>query len=259
MNKLPILIGSNHISGYNPNRGEPYRVIWNPQVIYGNQSEYITEHPQTGWGASVKNIAVLTDYDPPLVEPIMLTKAVSPISTQPGYPIFSYETAFEFTQMYQVPNIKMIADPDRRGKLPKVFQFRFRTLFANARETGCCLIEYDMKGGKSLAVYLEHNTANEIYLVIRLRPDAFSIFDSDRVLLPVPQDGSFSDVFRFVIFPDKLCVYMGEPGTEILRILNDTPLIAEDGAVLNIFRMSDDKVDMTNYDIDGLYIYDGYF
>lgn len=258
MSLLPLLVGST-ANSYNPNLGEPYRIIWNPQVISGNQSEYIVEHPQVGWGASVKNTAVLTDYDLPLIDPIMLTKAVSPVSMQPGYPIFSYETAYEFTQMYQVPNIKAIADPDRRGKLPKVFQFRFRTVFEDARDTDCCLIEYDMKGGKSLGVFLEHSVTNEVHMFIRLRPDGFSTFYSDKVLLPVPQDGSFTDVFRFVIFSDKLCVYMGEPGTEVVRILNDTPLIAEDGAVLNIFRMTDDKVGATNYDIDGLYIYDGYF
>lgn len=258
MSLLPLLVGS-IANGYNPNVGEPYRVIWNPLVILGNESEYIVENPHADWGASVKNTDVLTDYDLPAVDPIMLTKAVSPISLQPGYPIFSYETAYEFTQMYQVPNIKAIADPDRRGKLPKVFQFRFRTVFADARDTGCCLLEYDMKGGKALQVFLGHEVTNEVRMFIRLRPDGFSIFESDEVSITLPQDGSFTDVFRFIIFPDKLCVYMGEPGTEILRILNDTPLIAEEDAVLNIFRMSDDKVDTTNYDIDGLYIYDGYF
>lgn len=259
MNHLPILIGSAISGGYNPNLGEPYRVIWNPQVIVGNEADYITVNPQADWGASVKNTAVLTDYDPPAIEPVMLTKAVSPISVQPGYPIFSYETAYEFADMYQIRNIKQIADTDRRGKLPKVFQFRFRTLFANARVTGCNLLSYDMKNGKHVAVHLTHNTSNEVHARISLWPDGSSHFVSDQVLIDVPRDGSFTDVFRFIIFSDRVSIYMGEPGTEIVRILNDTPLIAADDSVLSLFQMTDDKVDTTNYDIDGLYIYDGYF
>lgn len=263
MNLLPILVGSDLSGGFNPNIGEPYRVIWNPQVMIGDLDRYAPALTGVGWKHALYNTAVLTDYDNE-PNPVMSTYQDNPVdSALFGVPMILVNHGPFPSYPMLLAHIKDIADCDRTGKLPKVFQARFGCQHAFA-SVDVFRYNFGAADTRFVAVRLSQIENDKVTagLILKLDASGPDEFVSPPVIISDVSISRITDVIRLVIYADKIEVRYGEPGDVIITHALDAPLSAEAGATFMPCRGNQPMPTGTpphTYGIDGLYIYDGYF
>lgn len=244
------------------NQLEPYRVIWNPQVMLGNISEYVSTVTGSIWQSEIKTTDILTDHDPMENEPVMLASESEPVENGfNGYPMIGGQRPVEGTSLLRINSVTDFAHPDRRNRLPKVFQVmvassdRFPDLF---------LMKYSLNtaGTKYVSLRATKDSAGQISGYISICLDGSLVMNSASVnLADIVTEGQTTDSIRMIIFGDKVDVHISDPGTEVLSMPLPEPLTATTGAHFDMFLEDGDYSNEPEnyYAIDGLYIYDGYY
>lgn len=264
--RLLMLVGSKaRDSGEVPiptNPLEPYRVVWNPTVMYGNLSEYVTTVTgKPGFSAVVKNTAVLTDHAPLEYEPEMFTRDLVPVDINiVGFPVLAASRPqYPITGM-RIENITDIAHANRTDKLPKVFQIRFvSTAVFNEMD----LMRYNLTADGSKYVAIRINKVGDSYTgFIKACLNGSDVITS--ISVPISDDvgTSMTESIRLVIFHNKLEIHIGDPGTVVSTLNLPSPLIPYEGASFELIRedyLEGGQTPPVLYAIDGLYIYDGYY
>lgn len=247
----------------NPN--EPYRVIWNPSVILGKEADYVETNNDGSYKSTIKTTAILTDFPPMSREPLLLTASITPIDINvSGYPLIVVSRpTYPITGM-RINHISDFAGANRRGILPKVFQGRFIATDEFA-EMDLYRYNLDSTGDTYIGARIVRLTEGDYRMrLVEASIAGASPVYSDYSLIKdgtVSPDG-LTDTIRFVVFENKLALYMGEPGELVLELPLRKSLLNDSGAYLEIIRedyREDGQPIPVHYGIDGLYIYDGYF
>lgn len=259
--KIVLLTGSQVTE--NPSTGgEPYRVIWNPQVMYGDYDHYVSGTSTTGFSSEALNTGVLTDHSPLGFEPVMLMKDLVPVDVNVvGYPILTATRPRYSILGAKIERILDIAHPDRRGKLPKVFQLRFVSTddFSNL-----ILLKYslDSFGIREICLHCSRLGEETFFSLSYYFGDGNKDFTNNFVVRDSAVGARITDTLRFVIFDDRIELRYGDPGVVQLTLPLFEPLTATPGAHLRLFDETGGQSEHDRpviYGIDGLYIYDGYF
>lgn len=241
---------------------EPYRVVWNPTVMYGNPSEYVTMvTDKPGFSAVVKNTAVLTDHAPLEYEPEMFTRDLVPVDINiTGFPVLAASRPqYPITGM-RIENITDIAHANRTNKLPKVFEIRF---VSTAAFNEMDLMRYNLTADGSKYVAIRINKVGDSYTgYIKACLNGSDVIASTTVPISGDVGTSTTETISLVIFHNKVEIHIDDPGTVVSTLNLPGPLIPYEGASFELIRedyLEDGQTPPVLYAIDGLYIYDGYF
>lgn len=261
MRIFPLMLGDTIQTPAVPNN-EPYRVLWNPTVIYNDQSTYFKQENRVGFKSVAYNTAILTDHDPLNFRPEMLCTDLLPLDiTIMGYPILTATRPKYPIVGMRINKLNEFAPVNRANKLPKVFQLRFVSTAAFL-EMDLLRINLDASGTKYIALRILRNTNT---LIVRLREcvDGVTIRNSDYVEMEDIVSGAVqSDTIRLAIFKNRIEFLQGDPGVAKAQLSLPMSLIDNTGAFLEVIHedyLEDGQQTPVIYGIDGLYIYDGYF
>ncbi len=259
--KLILLTGSQSIEEPSTS-SEPYRVIWNPQVMYGDYDRYVSGTSTSGFSSEALNTAVLTDYAPLGFEPVMLMRDLVPVDINVmGYPILTATRPRYSILGARIDRILDIAHPDRRGKLPKVFQLRF---VSTDNFTNLLLLKYslDSFGTREICLHCSRSGDETFFSLSYFFADGNKDLTNNFVVRDTTAGARITESLRFIIFDNHLELRYGDPGEVQLTLPLPEPVTATPGAHLRLF---DETAGQSEHDtpvifgIDGLYIYDGYF
>lgn len=262
MSKILALISGDLAQGNGPvpeNR-EPYRTIWNSQVVSSNPGDYIRQESAPEWPVSVQNTAVLTHHEPLDYEPIMLCENGDPLDRYGSpYPVFSAESPYlrGSPAAFRIENITDIANPDRRGKLPKVFQLR---MGSETPLDPLDLLRYNLNSTGSRFIALRADAVgDQVLLHVRVCLDGQTVLESPAASYGPWISFDTGYTIRMIIFDNRVVIHLGNPGTEVASLAIPSRVTVENGASLDIFRLDSPGATPNRFVLDGLYIYDGYY
>ena len=262
MNKLPFLVGSGNL-GYNPNLGEPYHISWNTSMMLNAPDSFITPSTQAGWTFGLRHTGVLTHYDElPVIPPFSTTETVPVDSATFGGPMFIITHKPSPTYPVVMRHIKNIADSDRRGKLPKVFQGRFGCL-TDFQDVDVFRYNLGASDTRFVSARITKNPNGFFALGLVVKLDASG--PTEYVSTPVEvMDGNLSSItetIRLVIYEDKIEVRYHNPSILIVSHPLTEPLISVGGTLMICKGNQPMPVGTPPqvYGLDGVYIYEGTF
>lgn len=265
MNKLILLgSGSKRMSTPPGEGGEPYRVIWNFSVASADKDQYLLPGSISAFGSQVLSLEPLTDHAPLSYRPSLHFATDTPLdNAERGSYAALVKRPPVISPMGRVGRIEDIAFPDRRGRLPKVFQIRggFGPL-GNLSDMDIIRYNLDESGGRFIALRSRTDqTTSEVFLSIVMKLDLTPDppHTTSEYELGVLEPDQATDDLRLIIFDDRVEAHVGQPGTSILTLpLYAVPTLGL-RPNLNILSELGTSGVPTYLFVDGLIIYDGYY
>lgn len=242
--------------------GEPYHVVFNFNVAYGDPETYVTDSTIYPNGISVRSLDPDSDY-PPLPEypyiDIVHDQAMNGFGL--SIPVEAGGTAAKAT----VKDVHKFANPDRRGRLPKGFQARMG--FVRQDSSGdpvpyVNLFRYNLTEERDKYVALKaspHPVTEETLLYLEYSWGPGFYVQSDPYISDWSLLNDSVPSLQFIIKEDKLELYVDQPGTLVATLDLPEPLIAGKSTSLELFEVLDVDASHIEYaTMNSLLIFDAY-
>lgn len=214
--KLILLCGSALKNPFPPNPHEPYHVVFNPNVAFGDQATYVRSPDRAGWGVSVKSLEPDSDYPPLPEDPRMYLMPVA--SIEPTRFEFDHEVVHTGPRAV-IFDAHQFAHPDRRGRLPKAFQFRFGCYGADDWPS-TMVLKYCLNEDGSRYVGLRAFLIDSVLHMSLVRKlDDTGEWSGSSTTFPELGSSDFTtNAVKFVIDDGEISLYVGQPGEKKISL-----------------------------------------
>lgn len=239
-----------------PNPHEPYHVVFNPNVTYGDQDTYVKAPDRVGWGVGVKSLEPDSDHPPLPEDPYMYLMPVASITPTR----FEFDHAVEHTGPRAVIfDADQFAHPDRRGRLPKAFEFRFGC-YGDAEWPSTMVLKYCLNEDGSRYVGLRaYLNGGVVHMTLVGEFDGTGDWSSLPVTFPeLGSIGFTTDTIAFIIDDGEISLYVGQPGVKRMSLEVPTLTLESPGRVEFLAPDTEDTSRDGGFHMYDMLIYDAY-
>lgn len=257
-NKLALMAGDKgRADVLKPHPHEPYHVVFNFNVASSDPG-YIQPGDVPPYPRKMRSLEPDSDHPPLPDDPWLHILGDKPLS--------GFENPFPYITEEQEPlarvyGVQDIAHPDRRGRLPKGFQFRFGNTGSNTfPETHVLKYNLDASGSRYVALWASSDQySDSLMLRLEYSFEPGFIVETAEYVTDWAALNAVSPTLQFVIWEDRLELYEDQPGTLVLDLPFPPPLEITEPVTLDLFsRIETGRPGVEDFLLSGLLIFDAY-